>query len=81
MIWKWLYYQVATEQSKYSNCAVNIEEICFHQAHLIYHLDQGETSLSIWLHDPLQNPGQTRIFYKLDEIHLSQTKPTVAWIT
>ena len=44
----------------------------YHQAHLIHYFSQAETLL-LMQHDPMQNLGQTRIFYKPGYTHLTQT--------
>ena len=66
-----------TEQLKYSNYTVNLSNI----------LRKISINLLLWsgldaiinAHDLMQNPGQTRIFYKLSQTHLTQTKHAV-WL-
>ena len=57
----------STKQSKYSNCTVSLEEICFHchrQAHLIHHFDQCQMPyVDQRTCDPMQNPGKILIIF------------------
>ena len=54
-----------------------IKEIYYHRHHqacVIHQFNQHQIPSIISAHDPIQNPGQTWIFYKPAETHLTQTK-------
>ena len=60
----------------YSNCTVNLEEMHFHdhcQACLICYSDLLLLMI-MNTRDPMQNPGQTWIFYKVGQTCLTQAK-------
>ena len=75
-----LYFYLSTEQLKYSNYIVSSfkyleenQEIHFRhhcQEHLIHHWPHSIINAS----NPVQNLGQTQMFYKLGQTRLTQTK-------